>query len=245
MMDNIKSRYIRFTLKWHFEAKSLALRNAVTLRCPLSVEQSKQLRLNYSEYFAHLVSATELLLEPEYKYREQFKQTLEAEFTFDEWPDGNHNYAFIRELRNSIIHRGHDITSASHVDGDFLMIITPESVTNRTGNRVYESPCFYLIDIIKKCEATIGPAIRRHLDKVGILHLKQTQAESIDESISFVEESKIMPKWAKKMALYSIGEIDFLAMQQSQIENLIELLNTNALDKCPTIAFTLSQAPPA
>ena len=68
LLGNSMKTDVTFTLRWHFEAKNLALQNALRLRCPLSVEQSKALRLYYSEYLAHLVSATDLLLEKESLY---------------------------------------------------------------------------------------------------------------------------------------------------------------------------------
>lgn len=181
---------VTFTLNWHFEAKNLALKNALSLRCPLSVQQSKALRLYYSEYLSHLVSATELLLEQEYAQREAFRRLLEEQFVFEGHSDGHANYSFIRELRNSVVHRGYDITSAAHVTGDLPLVIAPPSIANRGGSQVYESFGYYLLDVIAKCEDVIGPVIARHLSEVGLLSAAVEQGQAVDAAKSSIETSK-------------------------------------------------------
>ena len=115
----------------------------MALRCPLSVEQQKELRLYYSAYFAHLLSVTELLLDKRYPHRQNFGEVFETDFVFPGHPNGNENYAYVRELRNSIIHRGYDIASSAHVIKDFLLILAPEHATDRSGNTTY--PGFGLV----------------------------------------------------------------------------------------------------
>lgn len=223
---------VTFTLNWHFEAKNLALHNALSLRCPLSVEQSKALRLYYSEYLAHLVSATELLLEKEYPHREAFKNLLDEQFVFEEHSDGNANYSFVRELRNSVVHRGYDITSAAHVEGNLLLVIAPPSVTNRGGSKIYQSLGYYLLEVIAKCESVIGPVIARHLSEVGLLSVAVERDQAVNEAREFIESSHAMPPWAKEMALGSIDHVDFAAVRRAQIDALVKILNTNGLQEC-------------
>ena len=222
---------VTFTLRWHFEAKNLALQNALSLRCPLPVEQSKALRLYYSEYFAHLVSATELLLEKKYLHREAFKGLLEEQFVFEGHPDGNANYSFVRELRNSVVHRGYDITSAAHVAGDLLLVIAPPSITNRGGSKVYQGLGYYLLEVIAKCEGVIGPVIARHLSEMGLLSVAVEQDQAVDATKEFIETSDAMPLWAKEMALGSIGQVDFAEVRRAQTDALVKILNTNGIQE--------------
>ena len=116
-MENLAIPERLSALKWYFESKNLSLKNALSLRTPLQAEQQKELRLYYSEYFASLISATELLFEDAYPHKEQFSAALYAGFVFDQLPDGEHNYSYVRELRNSVIHRGLDLCSAGHAYG--------------------------------------------------------------------------------------------------------------------------------
>ncbi len=222
---------VTFSLHWHFEAKNFALQNALSLRCPLSVQQSKALRLYYSEYLSHLVSATELLLEKEYLHREAFRSLLEKQFVFDGHPDGSANYSFIRELRNSVVHRGYNITSAAHVAGDLLLIIAPPSIANRGGSKAYEGLGYYLLEVIAKCEGVIGPIIARHLSEVGLLGVAVEQDQAVDTAKEFIEASYAMPPWAKEMALGSIDQVDFAEVRRAQIDALAKILKINGLQE--------------
>ena len=163
-MDKIiQTSEILSAVKWYFELKNLLLKNALALRCPLSVEDQKDFRQYYSQYFAGLLSATELLLEKEYPNRAGFKKRLEEKLTFEKFPDGKKNYAYLRELRNSIIHRGLNISSAAHINGDLPLIISPSPVTNRGGPAGYNTFRFYLIEVIEKCESVIGEVFLTHI----------------------------------------------------------------------------------
>jgi hypothetical protein len=229
MKQDRNPRELTATLTWHFEAKNLALRNSLQFRCPLQVAQQHEMRLYYSDYFAHLISATELLRESEYTHRQQFKALLEGRFVFEGHPDGTDNYAYVRELRNSVIHRGYDITSAAHIDGDFPRVVAPPSVTNRDGTKTYSSLGYYLIDVISKCEAVVGHAVADHLADSGLLEPQVTQTEAVTRAMRSIDESHAMPQWAKEMGRQQIAHVDYLEMQRAQASKLVELLRTNAL----------------
>ena len=99
-------------LKWYFQAKNLALKSALSIISPLSVDQQNDIRIYYSLYLANLLSATEMLLEKEYLFSQDFKQEIEAALSFPGFTDGENNYSYLRELRNAAIHRGFDICSS-------------------------------------------------------------------------------------------------------------------------------------
>ena len=216
-------------LNWYFESKNLALKNALRFHCPLSVEQQRELRQYYSEYFAGLVSATELLLESEYKHCRKFKMALESTFVFDSFPDGKNNYAYIRELRNSIIHRGLDVSATAHVNNDFLLLVAPSPVTDRTGNKKYQALGFYIRDVISKCETVIGPLIARHLAEVGLLKPEFTQDQAIENARVFIAECSSMPEWVKVSAHEVIATVDHIEVQMAAIKSLVYVLCTSPL----------------
>lgn len=230
-------------LRWYFESKNLALKNALSFRCPLSVEQQRELRQYYSEYFVSLVSATELLLDSEYSHRDKFKESLERTFVFDLLPDGEGNYSYIRELRNSIIHRGLDVCSAAHVNGDFLLVVAPSSVSNKTGKKSFQALGFYLLNVISKCEGVIGQLIARHLDEVGFLKSELTQDRAVENARRFISESNAMPEWVKQLAHDTIATIDHVEVQVATIKSLVDVLCTNALSS--TDAQQVAQRLPA
>lgn len=225
----IRHSELRSALEWYFESKNLALKNALGLRCPLCPEQQKEVRQYYSEYFVALVSATELLCEPSYEFSTRFKDQLNAALSFEGFPDGKGNYDYIRELRNSIVHRGLDICSAAHVHENRLLVIAPKRVSDRNGKKSFSAFGGYLIEIIAKCEEAVGPYIAKHLEEVGLLKPLLTQDQARAEASRFLAEAPAVPDWVKQNASDLISQVDFIQAQVSTIEKLVDLLNFNAL----------------
>jgi len=195
----------------------------------LSPVQQKELRQYYSEYFVALVSATNLLCESSYEFSTRFKEQLNAVFTFDSFPDGKSNYDYIRELRNSIVHRGLDICSAAHVYEGRLLVVAPIKVSDQNRKKSFAAPGNYLIEIIAKCEETVGPLIAKHLEEVGLLKPLLTQDQARAEASKYLAEAPAVPDWVKQNASSFISQLDFVQGQVSAIEKLVSLLNFNAL----------------
>lgn len=225
----IQHSELRSALEWYFESKNLAIKNAFEFRYPLSPEEQKELRQYYSEYFVALVSATELLCEPSYEFSTRFKEQLNAALSNEAFPDGKGNYDYIRELRNSIVHRGLDICSAAHVYEDRLIVIAPPKVSDRNGKKSFSAFANYLIEIIAKCEETVGPVIAKHLEEVGLLKPLLTQDQARAEASRYLTEAPAVPDWVKQNAASFISQLDFVQGQVSAIEKLVTLLNFNAL----------------
>lgn len=225
----IRHSELRSALEWYFESKNLALKNALGFCCPLSPEQQKELRQYYSEYFVALVSATELLCEPSYEFSARFKEYLCTALSFEAFPDGKGNYDYIRELRNSVVHRGLDICSAAHVYENRLIVFAPVQVSDRNGKKSFSAFGSYLIEIIAKCEETVGPYIAKHLEEVGLLKPLLTQDQARAEANRFLAEAPSVPDWVKQNASDFISQTDFIQLQVSTIEKLRDLLNFNAL----------------
>ena len=225
----IRHSELRSALEWYFESKNLAIKNALVFRCPLSPEQQKELRQYYSEYFVALVSATELLCESNYEFSARFKEQLNAALSFDPFPDGKGNYDYIRELRNSIVHRGLDICSTAHVYDDRLLVVAPTNVSDRNGRKSFSAFGSYLIEIVAKCEETVGPLISKHLEEVGVLKPLLTQDQARAEASRYFAETPAVPEWVKQNASNFISQLDFVQIQASAVVKLVDLLNFNAL----------------
>lgn len=215
--------------KWYFDQKDLSLKNALSLKCPLSVEDQKDIRLYYSQYFTGLLSATELFLEKGYPDKEKFKDSLELALSFDEHPNGSDNYSYLKELRNSIIHRGLNVTSGAHVKNDLPFFVAPSSITNRNGKKTYNSFGFYFIEIINQCESVIGNVFLSHFEECGLFEVKCSQDEALSNILESIKINNVMPEWAKIMALESVGSVNFGKINRSNISNLKETLQYNVL----------------
>lgn len=140
------------SVQWYFEIKNLSLENILEIKIPLSIEKQKEMRIYYSQYFTSLVSAIEILLDKnENKKHKEFYNKLKSEFVFDNFLDGSYNYEYIKNLRNSIIHRGMDITLSAHIKDSFPLVIA-QPVIDKYKKNTYQPFEFYLIGIIQKCE---------------------------------------------------------------------------------------------
>jgi len=219
------------SIKWYFEIKNLSLKKILEFKTPLSVEQQNELRLYYSQYFTSLLSATELLSDKNENLNFQaFKTKLEQQFIFDSFTDDKHAYSYLRELRNSIIHRGLDITSSSHFENDFPLIISP-IVTNQNGGKTYNPFGFYLLDVIKKYESCIPDIIFDYFQELNILKIEETQEQLCQKSLIELNNVSdlIMPDRVKNEANKSIQNIDYISMQKQLIEICLNVIKTDLL----------------
>jgi hypothetical protein len=228
-IDATQAREIISGLKWYFQAKNLALKNALSIKCPLSVDQQNDIRVFYSLYLANLLSATEMLLEKEYPFSLDFKQELDAALTFPNHSDGESNYSYLRELRNAVIHRGFDISSSAHVKDDIPLMIAPQSIENRSGKKSYSAFGFYLIEMISLVEPVIGNLIENHLNAKGLLQPLSTQQEMAAETKANLANAVGVPDWVKDMATSHIEALDHEQVQLDQIKSFIVVLQEKVL----------------
>jgi hypothetical protein len=231
MEEIIRTSEMLSAVKWYFELKNISLRNALALRCPLSVENQKDLRQYYSQYFAGLLSATELFLEKEYPNNLSFKCLLHEQLVFEGHTDGEKNYSYLRELRNSIIHRGLDISSAAHIKDDFPVLIAPSPVTNRSGTISHAAFCYYLIGVIEKCESVVGGIFLKHFEDFGLLHMKIPQEKAVELSKEFLTNATAMPDWVKDSAMKAIEDINHEEIHLASMKSLVETLKVNILSQ--------------
>ncbi|RAA07679.1 hypothetical protein DOT66_16650 [Ralstonia pseudosolanacearum] len=192
------------------------------------------MRISYSEYFVHLISATDFLLEKDMWKAGEFKEALHNALRFSEAMDGKANFSYLRQLRNSIVHRGLDVTREAKFHEGFPVVISPSPVTNESGSEKYLSFARILLQKICLCEAAIGPTIADHLDALGFLEPTMSQEEMTNLAQERIRESTIVPPWAKEEAQRGVTLIDQIEVQRQHARELEDLLRTNALDQIAT-----------
>ncbi len=159
------------------------------------------MRVHYSGYFINLLAATELFIETTTLQPNNFKEQLHLRLVFDGYQDGVANYSYIRELRNAVVHRGLDITSDAHIDGNFPMILAVPRVQDRNGKKTYSTFDKYLLDVINKCESVIGAVMLDCLNDAGIFEANIDPDAAVIEYRKSVEQSHSMPNEVKAMFL--------------------------------------------
>jgi hypothetical protein len=198
---SIANRDMLYSLLWYMSARRTALRAALLYRTPLSITEQTDMRIHYSGYFSNLLAATELFRETATLQPNDFEAQLYSRFVFDGFHDGEANYSYIRELRNAIVHRGLDITSEAHLDGDFLMILAKPFVQNQRRTRTFVAFDKLLLNVIAKCESVIGPVMLDCLNAAGMFDACVDAEVAAAEYREQVEQSHSVPDHAKAMAL--------------------------------------------
>lgn len=224
-----ETRDMLHALTWYMAARKTALRAALSFRTPLTTLTHTDLRVQYSAYFQNLLSATELMREPIPLPPKSFETELYARFVFPGFQDGELNYEYIKYLRNAIVHRGYDITSACHVAGDFPMLIAEPSFQNNATNpakiRTFHAFDKYVLNIITKCESVIGGVIFDTLNNAGVFQATIDPQAAIADTRTAVHNSHVMPDWAKAMAAASELKPEwFVDMNNSMKDRLREAL---------------------
>jgi hypothetical protein len=120
---------------------------------------------------------------------------------FDGFPDGKANYSYIRELRNAVVHRGLNITSAAHIDGNFPMILAEPKLKNQKGTKTFVAFGKYLLHVIEKCESIVGPVMLDCLNAAGIFEAIIDKETAVAEYRGTIEQSHAIPEDVRVMAL--------------------------------------------
>jgi hypothetical protein len=209
-------------VKWYFESKNLSLRGALSLRFPLSVPQLADIRIHYSQYFVSLGSVTELLRERDGPTR--FEDILYFHLALGDVEAGRTIYAYVKELRNAIVHRGMDVSAAAHMDGNFPLFLLPECLSDRSKKRTYSAPAKYVVQLIATCERAVGPAVEEHLSRLGFMDDDVEEEELRESYTRSVQESAVMPEHVKSMALGAAVGIDHRHIHRMLIEGVRKML---------------------
>lgn len=218
---------IRSTIKWYFESKNVALRKALQIRGPLSAEQHNDLRVFYSQYLTSLVSAIEALLEKEYPFSEQFRDALYQNFVTDLHQDGEQNYAYLKELRNSIVHRGEDIAGRGSLMASGLHLLhVPARISTRNGKVTYKAFSPLLLGVATLAEGLIGKIILENFQANSILR-PHTDFDGMRTRMqAYVDADPSIPDFVKLHLPNILPTIDLQKVEEENIASLISLLSS-------------------
>jgi hypothetical protein len=212
------------SLAMYFSSKRTALRSALQLRSPLSVAQAEDLRVHYSNYFTSLVSGLDLVRDSKEVDWKGLTQVLEARFVTPHAQNGKQNYAYLRELRNSIVHRGMNIFSAASFPNSFPLLFSPQTVTNPDGTKQYQRFGVLLIQIIALCETVIGPLLEEHMRKAGLFDIQVDEEVWRAETVTALEKADNVPVWVTKILPEALLKVDVVGLHESTIGKLLDVL---------------------
>ena len=137
----------------------------------------------------------------------------------------------MRELRNCIVHRGYDIACNSRSSGSIPLLIAPESIPNRNGNKEYLSFGICIINLIESIESVVGNLVFGHAKKVDLFKPTYTTEEQLGFILKIISKIKFIPEQARKMALEEIPKIDLKNINSIQFSNFEKAIKNNVLNK--------------
>lgn len=226
-MSSFDPLEIRSAIKWYFESKNVALRKALQIRGPLSGEQHNDLRVFYSQYLISLVSAVDALLEKEYPFSAHFRDMLFREFVTDGYEDGEQNYAYLKELRNSIVHRGEDIAGRGTLMSNGLHLLhVPAKISTRNGKTTYQAFSPLLLGVAVLSESLIGGIILKNFQAHDILR-PYTDFDGMRARMqAHVEADPSIPEFVKKCLPNVLPSIDLQKVEEENLTALVSLLSS-------------------
>lgn len=225
-----KNEEILSAIEWYFESKNFHLEKAIAIRAPLSIEDQKELRIAYSNYFTSLMAAIDILLEKSYRYHQDFRIELFKAFAC-EVHTGEDCYYYLRELRNSIVHRGYDISSAATFIDGFPMLIAPLEVPNSKGSKWYGAFGKSILELIERVEAVIGDVFLEHAKRKQLFEPTYSYKEQKQMMLGVISRVSHMPQWAKDMAIKAFDSIDFSEVINTKSTKFEEVLTCKPLSK--------------
>lgn len=176
---------------FYMRNKRFAVSRLKTFVPPLDDMRLAEMQVSYGLYFNSLISVIDYIGK-DLTQSDIFKNLIAIVGNDD-------NYNYIRELRNSIIHRGLDVSSAGGEIKD-LNIIAPFSpiyVENQSGNKKYYSYTDNLLQLVKITEQ-VNSYLYDICDKMQLLIYAPMTKDKYEDRI---KNDPYMPEYAKKMSL--------------------------------------------
>ncbi|WP_428486342.1 hypothetical protein [Rhodopila sp.] len=128
-------------LLWYLEARNWALEKIKS--CPHG-SHLFDVQMYHALYFTNLVSAFDHVsdhLKDDKAAQQAFIFRIESGF------GDTGNWEYVRELRNAIIHRGLNPTSAAHGDGTSVFALCPVTIQNRWHKKSHTCTFRYMVEL--------------------------------------------------------------------------------------------------
>jgi hypothetical protein len=138
-------------------------------------------RMYHYLYFSNLLGAVDYVND----YLNSFNiiANFEAEL-------GHDNYSYIRELRNSVVHRGFNPAPVAGVtDENHVFVFCPPVINDRKMSKSYTCTFAYTVELAVYCNNTSNKVIFQALDGCGLFNRSDlpTKAEALDVSRRYLE----------------------------------------------------------
>ena len=210
-------------LLWYAECKQLALKMVMTFRPPADGHAMRMYHPLYLTSLLSLLNRADELFGPAVKV--SWRRALDGKGG----QTGENNSDYLSELRNSLVHRGADITANGIVVQDQTCAIAPPQAFHRLGKKGPHTAFAPLLrNVFAICEDSIGQAILPAANDVLTAEESRSPDDLKTDYIESVGQSLHMPEWAKEMARKHVDQIPFEDLRGFQAIKLRALLGQGA-----------------
>lgn len=188
-------------LIWYLEARNWAFEK---IKTSPHGSHPFDLQMHHSLFFVYLLSATDHIddyLKKNRKDHDSFSKKLKEGF------GDNDDYYYVRELRNSVVHRGLNPTASGHSDGNILYVLCPAKVKDRNGKAYYSCSFKYLLDLAQKCHQVFNLVITDVLKELNLFDPTPNKL-NIAEIMNVIDNSTEIPYWAKELSKQAFTTMD-------------------------------------
>lgn len=210
-------------LLWYAECKKLALEQVMDFRPPAD---SRRMGIYHGLYLANLLSLLELAVE---MFGSEVERAWEQALDGQGGQSGANNAAYVRELRNSVVHRGANLAAAGIVvDGRTCALSPPQAFHRRGRKGPFAAFAPLLRNVFALCEEAIGPVVLAAAADALAADEDVTVEEMKSAYLQAISVSLHMPAWAKELAARHVDEAPFEQTRGHQARRLRDLLEAGA-----------------
>jgi hypothetical protein len=186
------------------------------------------LKMHHYLYFTNLFGAIDLVRDSRTSAAE--KKAFDDHMRKDFAAPGN--YAYARELRNAIVHRGLDLVAHGLHPGwgeksQYVFAMSPAVVFHKDGEKAYVCTFPHLVDLAAACDRASNAAIYAVIEREGLLDPAAYMLEPT-QTFEMEEETDDMPEWDPDTAAEPVNPLEFEAMAaelaQARAQQLQSLL---------------------
>ncbi|VUT13973.1 hypothetical protein SB6421_05559 [Klebsiella huaxiensis] len=165
---------IKNSINWYLVKINKSVATIETFRPPVIHDD---LRFQYSVLIESIFSLIDYIEDKKVVFNND-KFQIERKIKKEIGSEGNIIVDYMRELRNSIIHRGADATSAGNVVKDRVAVLAPDNVTSRNGTLIQKPKEIFLDKLLAVLDNATKNVIISELNGQNILEENNTQSIS-------------------------------------------------------------------
>ena len=126
------------------KCKKAAIKQMSVFLIPLDDEHSALMNISYNAYFTYWIGLVDYLISISFMEKKDIINLVESE----------DNYYYIRNLRNSVVHRAENLANKRTVieNTNVFVPFSPVNITDQSKGKKYQPFSKYLIDIVIICE---------------------------------------------------------------------------------------------